>query len=375
MGSKRYAESGVDLDAKGGALSGLLGWVRQTFENNPRAPVSMDVGYYASILDLADLPVSLAISTDGVGTKLLVAQRVGRHDTVGIDCVAMNANDLVCVGAEPLAMVDYIAVERADRELLEQLGKGLAEGARRAEISIPGGEMAQVREMIRGEGDGPAYDLVGACVGILRKDEAIDGSLVESGDVVVGIAATGLHSNGYSLARRVIFGQMGKDVDDVLPDCGRTVGEELLEPTAMYVREAKTLLRDGTQVQALLNVTGGGFLNCLRVAAPGVGFHLHSLPEPPAIFHLIAEAGQVPPAEMHEVFNMGVGFAVVVPAGQEDRVIAAAEAENKAAQVIGRVVADPARRVVVERESVPGCLVGVDGGFSQEDGLPEGYAS
>ena len=369
---KQYAESGVDFDAKEAGLKGLVGWVRQTFANNPRAPVRGDVGHYAAILELPGESTDLAFSTDGVGTKILVAELAEKHDTVGIDCVAMNANDLVCVGAEPIAMVDYLAVEQSNPEVLDALGKGLAEGARLAEISIPGGELALVPQMIRGVSPGSGYDLVGSCVGLLPKGGLIDGASMRAGDAVVGFASTGIHSNGYSLARKVVFSKMGLTVHDRLEACGRTVGEELLEPTAMYVREAKALINGEVEVKALFNVTGGGFLN-LRRLRKDLGFHLDALPEPPAIFRVLQEGGEVEDGEMHAVFNMGVGFVVVVPEKDADAAIAAAKAEGKEAWTIGRVVDDVEGRVVIEREGMR--LVSHEETFAAVDAPPAGYGS
>lgn len=372
--AEHYAASGVDFDAKEAGLAGLVAWVRKTFENNPRAPVSTAVGHYAAVLSLRGLPVDLAISTDGVGTKVLVAEMANRYETIGIDCVAMNANDLVCVGAEPLAMVDYLAVERADPQTLEAIGRGLAEGARRAEISIPGGELALMPQVIRGIEEGRGCDLVGSCVGLLEKGALVDGSRLAEGDAVVGIDSSGLHSNGFSLARRVVFETLGRRIDDPLEECGRSVADELLEPTAMYVREAKALLAGGVDVKALFHVTGGGLLNLRRSAAAGLGIHVHDMPEPPPVFSLIQEAGGMDAAEMHSVFNMGVGFVVVVPPTGVDAVTAAARAEGKAARVIGRVVADPERRVVVERPGSTGCLVSAGECFVAEPAVPAEHA-
>ena len=372
---RQYAASGVAFDPQSKGLGNLLRWVKGTFQNNPRAPVALDVGFYASVLDLKGMPIDLALSTDGVGTKILVAEMAGKHDTVGIDCVAMNANDLVCVGAEPLAMVDYLGVESVDPDTLDQIGKGLAEGARQAEISIPGGELAQLPEMIKGVHEGSGYDLVGSCVGVVEKGKTLDGRKVTPGDAVVGIRSTGVHSNGFSLARRVIFETMGKSVGDQLPECGRTVGEELLEPTAMYVREAKAILAGPAEAHAFLHVTGGGFTNLLRVARTDIGYHLDSLPEPHPIFSVIQQGGGVSDAEMHEVFNMGVGFVVVVPQSGADAVVAAAKEEGKEAQVIGRIVEDAARRVVIERDGIEGCLIGTATGVEAASALPEPHRS
>lgn len=353
-----YAKSGVDHAKKHAGLDGMLAHLRGTFENNSRSRVLGDVGGYASILDIAGSELAIAISTDSVGTKVLVAQAANRHDTVGIDLIAMNANDVACCGANPVALVDYIGVDAVDAGVMEQIAKGLAEGARLAEISIPGGEIAQVKELVRGEGKGPHYDLIGTCVGVVDPNHVVDGSRVEPGDVIVGIASTGLHSNGYSLARRTIFETMKKKLEDQLPECGRTVADELLQPTGMYVKEAKALMRAGAAPKAMFNITGGGFTNLLRVAAPGVGMRVDALPEPPPIFRVLQQAGKIADAEMHQVFNMGVGFAVIVPPRRAIDVERIARSQDKQAWIIGRVVADPQRRVVVTRQGMDGALVG-----------------
>lgn len=368
----QYAASGVDFDAKEAGLKGLVGWVRQTFANNPRAPVRGDVGHYAAILDLPGQSIDLAFSTDGVGTKILVAELADKHDTIGIDCIAMNANDLVCVGAEPIAMVDYLAVEQSDPVVLDALGRGLAAGAKLAEISIPGGELALVPSMIRGVAPGKGYDLVGSCVGLLEKGGLIDGSRMEAGDAVVGIASTGVHSNGYSLVRKIIFGDLDLTVNDHLEDCGRSVGEELLEPTAMYVREAKALINGDCDLRALYNITGGGFLN-LRRMRKDLGFRLDALLEPQPIFSVMQAGGKVSDGEMHAVFNMGVGFVAVVPQSDADQVIAAARAEGKKAAVIGQVVDDEQGRIFIERDGLR--LVSQDETFVAVDAPPAGFAS
>lgn len=371
-----YAKSGVDHERKDRGLAAMVAHLRGTFGHHPTARVRDDVGFYASVLEVPGLSRALVVGTDGVGTKILVAQRAGRHDTVGIDCVAMNVNDVICVGADPIAMVDYVAVNAVDETMVEELGLGLAEGARRAEISIPGGELAQVREMVRGYGE-CHYDLVGTAVGVVDPDRVVDGASIEPGDVIVGIASTGLHSNGYSLARRIVFETLGKDVHDELPECGRSVAQELLEPTAIYVREVKRLLADEAPVRGLFNITGGGFTNLLRAKAEGVGFLLDRLPEPPPIFSLLQEAGQVGDAEMHQVFNMGVGFVVVVPQGQVEPVLDAARAEQKDAWPIGRVVADAKKRCVVVPHGKEGALVArhAKGEFVSEGTVPKDLGS
>jgi phosphoribosylformylglycinamidine cyclo-ligase len=355
-----YETSGVaSLEGRRGFLS-LLSQLKETFAFRPGTGRSLlDFGGYASILDIGG-PQALAISTDGVGTKAVVAQLMDKYDTVGIDCVAMNANDVLCVGAEPIAMLDYIAVEAAEDRLLEEIGKGLLEGARQANISIPGGEISQIREIIRSERPGYGFDLAGTCVGLVGADAIIAGANAAPGDVIVGLASTGVHSNGLTLARDVLLGRAGLRLDEPLPEFGRTVGEELLEPTRIYVRPVLEMLRESLGITALCHVTGEGFLNLNRVGAE-VGFEIDSLPDPPAIFRVIQEAGPVDVEEMYRVYNMGVGFCVVCRPESAARVREIASAAGCDSWEIGRCIPDVRRRVYLRQHS----LVGEAGRFQR----------
>lgn len=349
--SLRYDDVGVVAAGRDEDTLGDLGrWVTKTFALNAAKPL-LPLGYYANVLQLTP-ELGLAISTDGVGTKILVAQEMGRYDTVGIDCVAMNANDVVCVGARPISMVDYIAVQKADPAFLGQLAKGLYAGAELAGINIPAGEIAQVREMIHGARDGFGFDLVGTCVGTVPLDRILIGQDVRPGDAVVGIASSGIHSNGFTLARTVLEGA-GLRYTDHVAALGKRLGDELLVPTHIYVKEAVAMLDAGLAVKAFIHVTGDGFLNLTRVDAT-VGFVVDRLLPIPPIFALIQQHGAVPDAEMFRVYNMGVGFCVVVDPGDADRVIALAAQQGKQAAVIGRAVADAERRVWIPERGLVG---------------------
>jgi phosphoribosylformylglycinamidine cyclo-ligase len=280
-----------------------------------------------------------------------------KYDTVGIDCIAMNVNDLLCVGAEPLAMLDYIAVQEADPAMLEAIGKGLYEGARQANISIPGGEIAQVRELIRGVREGRGFDLAGACVGIVPMDRIIIGQDIQPGDIVIGLRSSGIHSNGLTLAREVFFKRAGYPVDTHVPELGRTIGEELLEPTRIYVREVMELLRSGLDIRAMAHITSDGLLNLARVKAQ-VGYVLDMLPAPHPIFSLLQRLGRVSDEEMFQVYNMGIGFCLVVAAAQADQAMDALKGLGVEAYRLGRAVADPARKVFL-----PNGLVGEGNSF------------
>ncbi|MBI2940798.1 MAG: phosphoribosylformylglycinamidine cyclo-ligase [Chloroflexi bacterium] len=346
-GSTTYAAAGVDVEGEERGMGGLLAWAQQSFtlRLGPGRPC-LPLGYYANVLDLGN-GTGLAISTDGVGTKLFIAELMHRYDTVGIDCIAMNVNDVLCVGAEPIAMVDYVAVEAPHADFLEQLGRGLYEGARRARITIPGGELAQVREMIRGVRPGYGFDLVGTAVGTVPLDRIIVGERVEPGDSVVGLRSSGLHSNGYTLARRVFFDRLGWTVDRYVPEFGRSLGEELLEPTRIYVPEVLDMLRAGLDIRGLIHVTGDGFLNLVRLKAE-VGVVVEQLPEPLAVFAVLQEAGGVTDEEMYSVYNMGIGFCVVVPERDVERVISIARSHGVEGYRIGYTVADARRTVRLE---------------------------
>jgi len=327
--SDAYAKAGVDQGAADSAVTGLVRALGAINLGRPSAQVPLP-GHYASVIKI-DERLGIALSTDGVGTKLVLAEQLGRFDTIGIDCVAMNVNDVICVGAEPLAMLDYIAIEKADPEVCEEIGVGLARGAEKAGIEIPGGELAQLGQLVRG------VDVSGACFGTVALDAIVDGSAVQPGDVVIGLPSTGLHSNGYTLARSALA-DISLD-DDRL---GRPLGDVLLEPTEIYVKSIVELLRSDVDVRGLAHITSGGTGNLLRLAAE-VGYEIDNpLPVPP-IFDLIQERGDVSDEEMREVFNMGCGFCVVVPASDEEAALALLRRHYPEAKRIGAAVSGERR--------------------------------
>jgi phosphoribosylformylglycinamidine cyclo-ligase len=330
MSGDAYAKAGVDQGAADAAVAGLVRALGAIELGRPSRAVPL-AGHYASVIRI-DERTGIALSTDGVGTKLLVAEQMGRFDTVGIDCVAMNVNDVICVGAEPLAMLDYIAIERADPAVCEQIGTGLARGAELAGIEIPGGELAQLGDMVRG------FDVAGACFGTVALDGIVDGAAVRPGDAVIGLPSSGLHSNGYTLARSALEGlPFGEDPEGRL---GRPLGEVLLEPTEIYVKPVLELLRSEVEVRGLAHITSGGLGNLLRLAAE-VGYEIGDpLPVPP-VFELIAERSGTSGTEMHDVFNMGCGFCCVVAAGDEGVALDLLRSHYAGAKRIGSAVAGP----------------------------------
>jgi phosphoribosylformylglycinamidine cyclo-ligase len=296
-----YGAAGVSQRDADRAVEALVRHLQLIDTGKPSRIVDLP-GHYASVLRLGD-GIGIAIGTDGVGTKMIVAERLGRFDTIGIDCVAMNVNDLICVGAEPVAMVDFILCERADPEVCGEIGVGLRRGAELAGIEIPGGEIAQVGEIVNG------WELGGTAIGTVTLDALVTGESIEPGDAVLGLPSSGLHSNGYTLARQVLADlDPAEDPDGRL---GRPLGEVLLEPTEIYVRAVLELLRSEVDVRGLAHITGDGLRNLTRLAAP-VGYEIDDpLPVPP-IFDLIRELGGVADDQMYEVFNMGCGFCCVV---------------------------------------------------------------
>jgi phosphoribosylformylglycinamidine cyclo-ligase len=328
-----YARAGVDTSRADQAVSGLVDVLRRIDLGRPSRAV-LGSGHYANVLRLDDA-TGIALSTDGVGSKVIVAEQLGRFDTVGIDCIAMNVNDVICVGAEPIALLDYIAVEQAEPEMLRQIAEGLRAGAEQAGVEIPGGELAQLPELIRGHPSPHGFDLVGSCFGTVALDAIVTGARVEPGDAVIGLPSSGVHSNGYTLARRAL-----PDLHERPSElAGRSVGDALLEPTVIYVRAVLDLLRSGVDVRGLAHITSGGLLNLLRLEAE-VGYLIDAPLPRLAIFDLIAERGQAEDAELLEVFNMGCGFCCVVPAVEVDAAVELLDGHHAGAAVIGHATAE-----------------------------------
>jgi phosphoribosylformylglycinamidine cyclo-ligase len=356
MSTDEYSRSGVDTSAADHALSRLLLEISPTLAFG--APSELGIGHFASVIRVG--PLRIALTTDGVGTKLIIAELCEKYDTVGIDCIAMNVNDLLCVGATPLAMLDYIAVESADPEVFAQLGRGLAAGAKQAGISIVGGETAQVPDLLRGAVPGRGLDLVGMAIGLVPDGALLDGSAIEPGDVLVGIASSGIHSNGLSLARSALLHRFA--IDEHVSELGTSLGEELLRPTRIYVPEVQALRDAGIAPRAIAHITGDGLLNLRRVEA-AVGFEVTDLPGIPTIFGLIERLGEIDRGEMRTVFNMGIGLTVVVGETELARALEAIGATGTDAWAIGRAVSDPERSVRIPCEG----LVGRSKRFVPED--------
>jgi phosphoribosylformylglycinamidine cyclo-ligase len=340
--SDSYAAAGVDTTQADRAIDALVGVLRTIELDRPSASV-LPSGHYASVLRVAP-NLGIALSTDGVGSKIVIAEQADRLETVGIDCVAMNVNDLVCVGAEPIAMLDYLAVEQADPDALARIGVGLKVGAQAANVEIPGGELAVLPELIRGHPSPHGFDLCGTAFGTVALDAIVTGAGARPGDAIVGLPSSGLHSNGYTLARRALFDDGGLSLDDRPPLLeGRSVADALLEPTVIYVRAVLDLLRSDIGVHGLAHITGGGLQNLLRLGGDRVGFAIEAaLPVPP-ICTLVAELGDVPAAEMWDIFNMGCGFVALVPADRADDAVALLGNHHPGTTRIGTVTGEGGR--------------------------------
>ncbi len=317
-----YAKAGVDIDKKADSIAALVGELAFRRKGAGK-PLKLD-GHFAGLIDFGD--VVLTLCTDGVGTKLIVADEMRKWDTIGIDCIAMNVNDTICVGAEPVAFVDYIAIDKPVPKVTAQIGAGLELGARMANMTIVGGEIAVLPEIVKG------FDLAGTCLGMVDKKRLITGKDIQPGDALIGLPSTGVHSNGLTLARKVV------DANDLtmksrVKGLRRPIGAELLEPTEIYVKKVLGVL-DEFEVHGMANITGGGLRNLLRLRK-GTGFEIDDPMRPNAIFGALQDLGGISDKEMYQTFNMGMGFSVVVDDSDADGVV---KAIGGGAKVVGRVV-------------------------------------
>lgn len=315
-----YARAGVNIDRKSGAIDSLVKELR--YRREGRGTMVEAKGLFASLIDFGD--VYLTLATDGVGTKLLVAEELGKWDTIGIDCVAMNVNDTICVGAEPVSFVDYIALQNPDDQICQQIGIGLNRGAELSNMEIVGGEIAVLPEMVNG------IDISGTCLGYVEKGKVITGERCESGDLIVALRSSGVHSNGLTLARKV-FENAGYGMKDEVPGLGRTAGEELLMPTEIYVKDVLRI-RDEYDPHGLINMTGGGLRNLLRMRK-GLRYIIDDPIEPQPLFKMLAELGDVSEREMYQTFNMGMGFMIVASEDDAEGIIS----DIGDAEIVGRV--------------------------------------
>jgi phosphoribosylformylglycinamidine cyclo-ligase len=355
-----YSRAGVDEQREQAALRRvMLPWFAKTHTaSEAESVLGVAAGHFATLVRLS-AGGSVALTTDGVGTKILIARMAGRYDTVGVDCVANNVNDLICIGAKPLVLLDYIATDRIDERVLEQIARGLSEGAQVAGVEIAGGEIAQVKDLLAPADNGPPmFDLVGMALGVLpdasSEQAVLDGSDVCDGDVILGLPSSGLHSNGYSLARRILFEETGLNLGSPVPGTDRSLGDVLLEPTKIYVKSIQALHDAGITLHGLVNITGGGLLNLTRLNA-SASYILKDLPSTPPIFGLIRESGALSWAEMFSTFNMGVGLCIILPQRDVELAAETLKAHEDPPLVLGYVRVGREKCVELPAYGLTGC--------------------
>lgn len=326
MKQMTYSESGVDILKAEKAIAALLSNVKPRRKGFGR-PLG---GHYAGLVDFGEY--ALVMCTDGVGSKVLIASELKKWDTVGIDCVAMNVNDAICVGAEPLAFVDYLAIDDPKPEITKEIGKGLEKGVELSNISIISGETASLPDIIKG------FDLAGTCLAYVKKDKIVMGDKIVPGDIIIGLSSTGVHSNGYSLVRKVIqhadLFYTDKFPDGLYP--GKTIGEILLTPTQIYVKETVELLKK-VEVHGLAHITGSGLRKFKRLNK-NVKFVIDDPFEPQPIFKFIQKYGDIENQEMYQTFNMGMGLAIIVSKKDVDESIKILKKlSNSEVKVVGKI--------------------------------------
>jgi len=332
--SEAYKQAGVDIAAGNEAVERMKKHVKRTFRPEVLTGLGGFGGLFGLNKDKYEEPV-LVSGTDGVGTKLKLAFAMDKHDTIGIDAVAMCVNDVIVTGAEPLFFLDYLACDKVIPEKIEAIVKGIADGCEQAGCALIGGETAEMPGMYS-EGE---YDIAGFTVGIVDRPKAIDGSTIQAGDAVIGFASSGIHSNGFSLVRRLLLEQKGYSLTDKPAELeGRTLGDVLIEPTRIYVKQILKLL-ESVSVKGMAHITGGGFIeNIPRVLPEGVNVDINrgSWPVLP-IFGLLQQSGNITDRDMYTTFNMGIGMVLVVPADQAEQALEIAKANGEQAYRIGTV--------------------------------------
>ena len=314
-----YAKSGVNIEKENKAIAALAKQLIYK-RKGMGAPIT-DVGHYAGLIDFGEY--ALALTTDGVGSKVIIANEMKRWNTVGIDCIAMNVNDLLAMGIEPLAFVDYIAISEPNDEIMRQIGEGLAKGAEMSRMTIVGGETATLPDVIKG------FDLAGTCLGMVKKDRIITGERIKVGDAVVGLPSSGVHSNGYSLVRKIIDDAGYSYLNPFPYNTDTTIGDELLIPTRIYMEVLDAV--NSFDIHGLAHITGSGLMKLHRVTK--FGFDISDPLPPQPIFRFLQEEGGVEDLEMYKTFNMGMGFVVVLSQDEADEA-----AKMMGGKIVGEII-------------------------------------
>ncbi len=323
-----YKKAGVDISKIKKSQVAIGKLIQSTHKLQKMAKITHGFGHYAGIVEIQGGNL-LATHTDGVGTKVVIANMMKKYNTVGIDCVAMNVNDIICIGATPISFVDYIAANKNDVQIFKKIVEGLVSGAKKSAMPIVGGETAIMPDVI--EGKGFAFDLAGMVVGLVSKKDIVLGNKIRTGDVIIGAKSSGIHSNGYSLARKALLSKYS--VKDRVRGIG-VIGNTLLTPTEIYVKPVLEIVQK-CKVNGLAHITGGAFTKLMRLKK--IGYNIESLPKLPPIMGLIEEQG-VKPEEMYKTFNMGVGFCVVAPKDQTTRIKSIFKKHKISSQEIGTII-------------------------------------
>ena len=323
-----YKDAGIDIKKIKRSQTSIGRLIASTHNLQKKVKTMSGFGHYAGIVEIPGGTL-LATHTDGVGTKVMIAQMMKKYDTVGIDCIAMNVNDIICTGAVPISFVDYIAANRNDEEKFKQIVTGLVNGAKQAEVPIVGGETAILPDLISGKDF--SFDLAGMVVGILNKQDIILGDKIKTGDVIIGVNSSGLHSNGYSLARKALFSKY--TIHEKIKGLG-VLGDALLASTKIYVKPVLQTIKE-CKIHGLAHITGGSFTKLLRLKK--TGFMLDNLPDPPPIFNIISEQG-VDREEMYKTFNMGIGFCLIASKTEEEKIAKIFKKHGFQTRQIGKII-------------------------------------
>ena len=323
-----YKKAGVDISKIKQSQKAIGKLITSTHKLQKKAKIAHGFGHYAGIVEIPGGKM-LATHTDGVGTKVVISNLMKKYNTIGLDCVAMNVNDIICIGATPISFVDYIAANKNDVPKFKKIVEGLVTGAKKSAMPIVGGETAIMPDVI--EGEGFAYDLAGMVVGLVEKKDLVLGNKIKTGDVIIGANSTGIHSNGYSLARKALLKKYS--IKDKIKGVG-VIGDALLKPTEIYTNPVLEMVQK-CKINGLAHITGGAFTKLLRLK--NTGYQIDSLPKIPPIMELIQEQG-VKNEEMYKTFNMGVGFCVVAPKSQATKIISIFKKHKITSQQIGQIV-------------------------------------
>jgi phosphoribosylformylglycinamidine cyclo-ligase len=323
-----YRKVGVDITKIKKSQAAIGRIISSTHNIQKLAKTTHGFGHYAGIVQIPGGKL-LATHTDGVGTKIIIANMLKKYDTIGIDCVAMNVNDMICIGATPISFVDYIAANKNNQQIFKKVVQGLVKGAKKSQVPIVGGETAIMPDLF--SGNGFAMDLAGTVVGILSKKQMVLGKSIRTGDIIIGIKSSGLHSNGYTLARNVLLSKY--KLSDKVKGIGK-LGAALLAPTEIYVKPVLEALSK-CKIHGLAHITGGSFTKLLRLK--NIGFDLTNLPKTPPLMQLIEDCG-IENEEMYKTFNMGVGFCVIAPKDEAKKIIGICKKHKLTCYQIGKII-------------------------------------